>query len=156
MKADPTVPEEGQSRPNASASEPDPLRSGALSDEQQLYKENILDHYKHPRNKRTMEAPTYSLAGKNPLCGDAITVSLRIEDEIVADIAFQGTGCAISQAAMSLLTERVKGMRAVDVLALGPDDIVSMLGIPIGPVRMKCAMLGLRTAQDALNSRRSM
>lgn len=151
MTTDPMMSEDGPSRANAAGSEPDPLHVTALSEEQQLYKENILDHYKHPRNKRVMEAPTCSRAARNPLCGDAITVSLRIDDGVVADIAFQGTGCAVSQAAMSLLTERVKGLCVADVLALGPDDIVSMLGIPIGPVRMKCAMLGLRTTQDAIS-----
>lgn len=150
MTAEPTMPEDDQSRASAAAGEPDPLHTTALSEEQQLYKENILDHYKHPRNKRVMEAPTCSRAARNPLCGDAITVSLRIDDGVVVDIAFQGTGCAISQSAMSLFTECSKGKPVTDILAMGPDDVMSMLGIPVGPVRMKCAMLGLRTTQEAL------
>lgn len=134
------------------AAEPDPLQSSSLSEEQQLYKENILDHYKHPRNKRVLENATATHAGRNPLCGDAITVSMVVKDGKIVDIAFQGTGCAISQASMSMLSDEIKGKSVDAVRALGKDDIVALLGIQIGSVRLKCALLGLRTTQEAIES----
>lgn len=135
--------------------EPDPFQDGQLSDEQQMYKENILDHYKHPHNKRVVSDSTYVLAGRNPLCGDAITVYVTVRDGSIEDVAFEGAGCAISQASMSMLTDELKGKTLERLAAMGQDDIVTMLGIPIGPVRMKCAMLGLRTTQEAVAARRS-
>jgi nitrogen fixation NifU-like protein len=132
--------------------ESDPLQSSSLSEEQQLYKENILDHYKRPRNKRVLENATVTHAGRNPLCGDVITVSLVLENDVVVDVAFQGAGCAVSQASMSMLSDDIKGKSIDAVRALGKDDIVALLGIPIGPVRLKCALLGLRTTQDAIGS----
>ena len=130
----------------------DPLAS--LSPEQEIYRENILDHYKHPRNKRTINADgCLRQDGRNPSCGDNIIVSLLVDGNIVRDAAFEGSGCAISQASASMLTEFIVGKTPAQVLALDRDDIVAMLGIPIGPVRMKCALLGLRTAQAALENK---
>lgn len=127
----------------------DQIGEGELTEEQLIYKENILDHYKHPRNKRIIEnAVTYK--DLNPLCGDTIQVFLVIKNGEVEDIAFQGKGCAISQAAMSMLTEELKGKNLEEINRLQRDDILSLLNIPIGPVRMKCAMLGLRTTQKAI------
>ncbi len=131
----------------------DPLVNSNLSEDEQLYKENILDHFKHPRNKRTIVGATCTHAGKNPLCGDAIVVQLVVnfDNNIIEDIAFTGTGCAVSQAAISILSEEIKGLSVDTIKSLSSEDIVKMLGIPIGPVRMKCALLGLRTTQEALN-----
>lgn len=128
----------------------DPLTEGPISEEQRIYKENILEHYRNPRNRRTIENPTAHLRESNPLCGDVIEAFVVLEDGVVRDIAFQGKGCAISQASMSMLTQRLKGLRDKDVLAMGQEDVMEMLGIPIGVVRRKCAMLGLRTVQKAI------
>lgn len=129
----------------------DPLASSNLNSDELLYRENILDHYKHPHNKRVIENATCTHAGKNPMCGDAIVVQVVISNGAVADIAFTGSGCAISQAAVSILTGEIRGKNIEEIRSLQPEDVVKMLGIPISAVRMKCAMLGLRTTQEALS-----
>jgi nitrogen fixation protein NifU and related proteins len=125
-----------------------------MSEDQLIYKENILDHYKHPRNKHEL-SPAQRHEEKNPLCGDVITVYLRTDGIAIHDISFEGKGCAISQASMSMLTERLKGVPVSEARALSKDDVLEMLGIPIGVVRMKCAMLGLRTTQAVIDKVRS-
>lgn len=131
---------------------PDPMQieAGPLTEEQRIYKENILEHYRRPRNRRIIDHPTVLLRDTNPFCGDAIEAFVTIEDGRIEDVAFQGQGCAISQAAMSMVTQRLKGMRTDDALKLGQEDVLAMLGIPIGIVRRKCALLGLRTVQKAI------
>ena len=89
--------------------DPDQIGEGELSEEQQIYKENILDHYKHPRNKQALSNPTVVHAAVNPSCGDTIQVALQINDGVVEEIGFEGKGCAISQASMSMLSEEIKG-----------------------------------------------
>jgi nitrogen fixation protein NifU and related proteins len=86
----------------------------------------------------------------NPSCGDTIEVRIVIKDGVIREISFDGKGCAISQAAMSMLTERIKGMTVPATLKLSREDMLVLLGIPIGIVRMKCALLGLRTTQEAI------
>jgi nitrogen fixation NifU-like protein len=129
---------------------PQQIGEGTLTQEQLIYKENILDHYKYPRNKRTMEHPQVHTHNANPLCGDTIEVFAKIEHGIIVDISYTGKGCAISQAAMSMLTEQLKGAPMQDALAMHREEITEMLGIPIGVVRMKCAMLGLRALQEGI------
>ena len=129
----------------------DPLSNKHLDSEQQLYRENILDHYKRPHNKRILENPTFTRAGKNPLCGDAITVQLIVDGGVVKDLAFAGNGCAVSQAAISMLSDELVGKNIDEIMKFSSDDVVKLLGIPIGPVRLKCALLGLRTIQEAIN-----
>jgi nitrogen fixation protein NifU and related proteins len=119
-----------------------------LGDE--LYRENVLDHYKHPHNKRSIPNGL-AQHGVNPFCGDELTVFLDIQGDVIRDVAFTGTGCAISVAAMSMLTELLRGKQIATIRGMGQDDVIAMLGIPIGAVRMKCAMLGLRTTQRALD-----
>jgi len=126
----------------------DPLAE--LSEQQQLYKENILDHYRHPRNQKKLSVFTHRMHDTNPLCGDRVTVYLLIKDGIIVDCAFEGSGCAISQASTSILTEYLRGKSRTALIALGQKEIVELLGIPIGPVRLKCAMLGLRAMQKSL------
>jgi len=110
-----------------------------------FYKENILDHYRHPRNAGLLAEPTHSHESHNPLCGDVIRIDLHVnEDNIVDEVAFNGRGCAISQASASMLTEMVQGKSLDEVKAISKQDILEMLGIEIGPVRMKCAMLSLK------------
>ncbi len=128
----------------------DQVGEGELTQEQLLYRENILDHYRNPRNRRRVPDATASARGKNPLCGDEIEMFLVVEHGKIADAAFEGKGCAISQASASMLTRKLKGMEAAHALGLGQESMTGMLRIPIGVVRMKCAMLALRTAQDAI------
>jgi nitrogen fixation NifU-like protein len=109
-----------------------------------LYREQILDHYRSPRNQGTLEPNDGSFEDTNPLCGDRVRIDLRIENDIVTDIRFSGRGCAISQAATSMLTEMVKGRPIEEVRNLNKDDLLDELGIPISPARIKCALLGLK------------
>lgn len=107
----------------------------------ELYKENVLDHYKNPLNKKVLENYTHTARELNPLCGDELTIYLLIEDYLVKDVSFQGKGCAISQAAASLFTEKIKGMSLKDAQKLGKEEIFSLLGVPITYSREKCALL---------------
>jgi nitrogen fixation NifU-like protein len=130
--------------------DPNQIGEGMLTEDQLIYKENILDHYKHPHNKKHLEHATVRHHAVNPSCGDTIDIALLIENEKIVDVGFTGSGCAISQASMSMLSEKILGMTLEEVEHLQQDDVLGLLGIPIGIVRMKCAMLGLRTTQEAL------
>ncbi len=112
---------------------------------EEFYRENILDHYRHPRNKGRLENPTYSHEEQNPLCGDVIRIDLHVTDDNVIDqVSFEGRGCAISQASASMLTEMIQGKTLDEVKNLGKEDILEALGIEVGPVRLKCALLSLK------------
>jgi len=120
--------------------------------DEEIYKENILDHYKNPRNFRGLESCTICHKDTNPLCGDRVEIfaDLTPDGDTLTTLTFQGSGCAISQAATSMLTEILPGKSVAEIQALGRDDILALLGITIGVARMKCAMLGLRTLQKGL------
>lgn len=110
-----------------------------------FYKENILDHYRYPRNAGTLDNPTHSHEEHNPLCGDVIRIDLRVnEDNIIEQVAFKGRGCAISQASASMLTEMIEGKSLEEAKQIGKEEILEALGIPIGPTRLKCALLSLK------------
>jgi len=110
-----------------------------------FYKENILDHYRHPRNAGKLEHPTHSHEEHNPLCGDVIRMDLHVnEDNIIDQVAFTGKGCAISQASASMLTEMIQGKSLEEAKEIGKEQILDALGIEIGPVRLKCALLSLK------------
>ena len=111
---------------------------------QDLSMENILDHYENPRNRGTLEHPDMSHEEDNPVCGDHIRIDLKVDDGVVSDIRFSGKGCSISQAAASMLTEEVKGKPLDEVKLFDKQTVLDLLGIPIGPVRMKCALLSLK------------
>ena len=115
-----------------------------------LYRELILDHSKNPRNKGTLDPADYSYQDVNPLCGDEIRIDLRVEDDHVSDIKFSGRGCAISQAATSMLTEMVMGQPVEAVKQIRKEDVLEELGVPIGAARMKCALLGLKVLKAGL------
>jgi len=119
----------------------------------QLYREHILDHYKNPRNHGVIEAPDAQAEGKNPLCGDETTIFVRFggDGETIEEIKFSGRGCAISQAATSMLTELVQGRTAGEIATMTRDDVLGEVGIPLTPVRIKCALLGLTTLKLALH-----
>lgn len=109
-----------------------------------LYREYILEHYRNPQNYGTLEHPTFEAEGQNPLCGDELHVQVEVDDDDrVAAVKFTGQGCAISQASMSILTDEIIGKSLADVAAMNREDIVELLGIPLTPVRLKCALLGL-------------
>jgi nitrogen fixation NifU-like protein len=116
-----------------------------------LYREHILDHYKNPRNHGHLEDADVSAEGMNPLCGDELAIDLKITDGRIEQIRFHGRGCSISQAATSMLTELVEGKTIDEAAALTKDDVTAELGIPLSPVRLKCALLGLGTLRVALN-----
>jgi len=131
-----------------------------------LYREVILDHYSHPRNKGAVEPADITREGTNPLCGDEIRVSLRVRDGVVEDVRFDGKGCSISQASASMMTEQLKGQRVEDAArliaafksmmrgdALPPDglgDLEALQGVRKFPVRVKCATLPWVTLEMAL------
>lgn len=117
---------------------------------EELYRDFILDHYRNPRNAGTMEAPDATFEDNNPLCGDKIRMDVKLRDGTVADIKFRGRGCAISQASASLLTEEVKGKTLADIAGIGKEAVLGNLGIKISPVRLKCALLGLKVLKQAL------
>lgn len=115
-----------------------------------LYAENILDHYKHPRHAGRLKHPTISRREENASCGDDLLVDLEIELDVIKDVAWEGKGCAISQAAMSLLSEELKGKTCSEVTALKADAVLSLLGVPVGSRRTKCALLCLHTLKNAI------
>jgi nitrogen fixation protein NifU and related proteins len=110
-----------------------------------LYREVILDHYKNPRHHGTLNPHDFSYEDDNPLCGDRIRMDVRLdENQRVKDVAFTGKGCAISQASASMLTESILGKTLDEVKKISKDDILEMLGISLGPTRLKCALLSLK------------
>jgi nitrogen fixation protein NifU and related proteins len=124
-----------------------------VSEFDQLYREVILDHYKNPRGHGIIEGADAQAEGENPLCGDEVTISVRFgsDGETIDAIGFEGRGCAISQAATSMLTELVKGRKASEVAELPKEELLEEIGIPLTPIRLKCAILGLGVLKVALH-----
>lgn len=116
-----------------------------------IYREIILDHYRNPRNKGRISDADVSFHDSNPLCGDEIDIHLRVEDNIVKDIKFEGRGCAISQASASMLTEMVMNKPLASVKELGKDDVLENIGlVNLGPARIKCALLSLKVLKMSM------
>ena len=116
-----------------------------MSEWDEMFRENILEHYRHPRNQGTLEHPDITYEDANPLCGDKIRMDLMVKDGVIDQVRFSGHGCSISQAAASMLSERIEGQPIEEVRKLSRDDVLEMLGIELGPVRLKCALLALKT-----------
>ena len=118
-----------------------------------LYREVILDHYKNPRGHGVIEGADAEAEGQNPLCGDEVSVYVAFgeDGETIDDVKFSGRGCAISQAATSMLMEMVSGRTATEVASLDKDELLAEIGVPLSPIRLKCAMLGLTTLKVALH-----
>lgn len=110
-----------------------------------LYREHILDHYQHPRNRGTLERPDITYEDTNPLCGDRIRMDLNVRDGKIDAVRFSGTGCSISQAAASMLCEAIEGKTLDEAKKISRDDMLELLGIELGPVRLKCGLLALKT-----------
>jgi nitrogen fixation protein NifU and related proteins len=124
-----------------------------MSEFDQLYREVILDHYKNPRGHGLIEDADAEAEGQNPLCGDEVSIYVAFADDgdTIEEVKFSGRGCAISQAATSMLTEMVTGRSATQVATLPRDELLDEIGIPLTPVRLKCALLGLSTLKLALH-----
>jgi nitrogen fixation NifU-like protein len=118
-----------------------------------LYREVILDHYKNPRGHGVIEHADAEAEGQNPLCGDEVSIFVTFgeDGETIDDVKFSGRGCAISQAATSMLMEMTKGRTADQVATLDKEELLAEIGVPLTPVRLKCAMLGLTTLKVALH-----
>lgn len=153
--------------PDASPGTPDEIdRSLPAEALSQLFQEVILDHYRSPKNKREMEGATHSVTMDNPLCGDVVELNLRIEDDRIEDVSFQGQGCSISQAAASMLTRELRGRSVRDARVLDEkftklmhgdgeyeDDpelgeLRALSGVSKFPVRVKCALLGFNCLEE--------
>jgi nitrogen fixation NifU-like protein len=116
----------------------------------QLYREYILEHYKHPHNWGELQSPDLQAHDLNPLCGDELTVQLVLDQEgKVSEVGFTGHGCAISQASASMLSDEIRGMTPKDLLGLDRNFVLELLGIDISATRMKCAMLSLKVVKAA-------
>ena len=116
-----------------------------------MYQENILDHHAHPRNKGRLEHPDMQAKERNPLCGDELEVFVALDaEQKVAEVRYEGQGCAISQAAISMLSGEVKGKTLDELERMTADDIRELVMVPLSPVRLKCAVLSLQTMHKAL------
>lgn len=115
-----------------------------------LYREELLDHYKNPRNFGKLENATKHIHEANPLCGDVIDLDVLVENDVIKDIKFSGQGCAISVAATSMLSEKVKGMSLEDAKKITRMEIVEMINPTLTMSRIKCATLGLKALQAIL------
>ena len=124
-----------------------------MSDMEQMYREVILDHYKNPRGHGALEDADVHAEGQNPLCGDEVTIYVRFagDGETIDDVKFSGRGCAISQAATSMLVDMAKGRTATELAKMPKDALLEEIGIPLTPIRLKCALLGLGVLKVALH-----
>lgn len=131
-------------RSNASSASPEQMDN--------LYREFILEHYRAPHNRGVLEPADLRFADANPTCGDELSMTLRLDEsgDRVADVAFDGRGCAISQASASIMTDGLRGRTLDELRALDPKAVIDDLGVPIGPARLKCALLGYKVLQGAI------
>ena len=117
-----------------------------------LYRDFILEHYRQPHNKGRLDPHDLHFADSNPTCGDELSMTIQLDDERqrIADVAFDGRGCAISQASASILTDELRGMTLDEVRGIDPKTVLEGLGVPIGPARLKCALLSYKVLQGAV------
>jgi nitrogen fixation NifU-like protein len=122
-----------------------------VSEFDELYREVILDHYKNPRGHGVIEGADAAAEGQNPLCGDEVSIFVSFDGDTIEDVRFRGRGCAISQAATSMLMEMIRGRSAQEVAEMSREELLDEVGIPLTPVRLKCALLGLGVLKVALH-----
>ena len=117
-----------------------------------LYRDFILEHYREPHNRGVLDPHDLHFADSNPTCGDELSMTLRLDPaaERIADVAFDGRGCAISQASASIMTDELRGMSLDEVRGMDPRGVIEALGVPIGPARLKCALHGYKVLQGAV------
>lgn len=123
--------------------------------EQTLYREELLDHYRHPRNYGTLSHATVVAQTLNPSCGDQIELQVAFDGERLSAVRFTGKGCVISQAAASMLTEYIVGLTLVQLEALDKAVMLNLVGIPLGPTRLRCALLVLEAVHRAVSQYRA-
>lgn len=114
-----------------------------------MAREIILDYTRNPRNKGRLVEPTVAHEERNPTCGDVVRIELLIEGDVVTEVRFDGRGCSISQAAASMLTEMVEGKTLDEVRTIAKEDLLEAVGMPLGPARLKCALLSLKALKVA-------
>jgi nitrogen fixation NifU-like protein len=119
-----------------------------------LYQDLILDHYRNPRNHGSLTRATHRADAANLACGDTLHIDIIVKNDIIEDVKFSGSGCAISQAAASLLTESVKNQPMTKALSLEPKDILELLGVTLSPNRLKCGLLSLETLKKTLQEKK--
>lgn len=115
-----------------------------------LYQDILIDHYRYPRNRGKIEHPDITSGEDNPSCGDSVSIYGRVQDGILSDVRFEGKGCVISQAAASLLTEAVKGKQLSEIAQLDAPSMRNLVGIELGPTRVRCALLALEALQRGI------
>jgi nitrogen fixation NifU-like protein len=117
-----------------------------------LYRDFILEHYRNPHNKGFLEPHDLHFADSNPTCGDELSMTIQLDGAgaRISDVAFDGRGCAISQASASILTDELRGMSLDEVRAYDPKALLEEIGVPIGPARLKCALLSYKVLQGAV------
>jgi nitrogen fixation protein NifU and related proteins len=117
-----------------------------------LYRDFILEHYRNPHNRGVLDPSDLAFADSNPTCGDEMSMTLRLDDggDRVVEVAFEGRGCAISQASASILTDELAGKSVQELRDLDPKEVLENLGVPIGPARLKCALLSYKVLQGAV------
>lgn len=121
----------------------------------QLYQQQLMDHYRNPRNQGTLDKPDFKSGVFNPSCGDSIAIEGMVQDQHLVRIVFQGSGCVVSQATASMLSHIVKGKTLDEVMQLDGHAIVCLIGIQLGPVRLKCALLSLQALQEGIHQYRN-
>ena len=117
----------------------------------QMYHENILDHYKHPHNFGELKDASVHHHEHNPLCGDTLDLYLVIKGGKIVEVKYTGKGCAISQASASMLTDEIKGKTLSEIERMSKENILEMLGITLSPIRLKCALLSLDTVKNSIH-----
>lgn len=118
--------------------------------DEEMSKEMLLEHYRNPHNYGRVENPSASMIEFNPVCGDTVQITIKVENGIIVGVKFIGRGCSISQGSASMLTEKVLGISVEDAKKITQDDILEMLGMTLGPSREKCAILSLNTLQKCI------